>query len=347
MLAKIAAASAFIFASAANPDKTRSTALPQPPVNVSQVRRFSCDDPALQMHLQTYGFAVVRGVASAGELEEAWKLLWQLLNEEAGWLPHQPSTWSDETLQKMGQGAWATGILEADSIGQSDLSWFVRTLPGVRCIFSRIWGTNNLLTSFDGVNIFRPWHSGRFPKTEGGWFHVDQGKGRQGLHAIQGFLSLTQQDSTTGGLYIIPGSHLNHSRVVAWQDWPRPPAGNDFYKVPWWNPILAEPQRLVACQAGDFVLWDSRTAHCSGPAIEWPKSPVDQLLRAVVYACLTPGSWATEEALKARRIAYDQRLTTGHWPHLIPKRTSRPLEWQRAELPLFEEAPQERKALIG
>lgn len=97
------------------------------------------------------------------------------------------------------------------------------------------------MTSFDGINIFRPWQFG-FTKTEGDWFHVDQadaalmnqthrndtlillkcsgrqGRGRQGLQAVQGFVSLTDQNEFTGGLYVVRGSHRNHSHVAARQD---------------------------------------------------------------------------------------------------------------------------------
>ena len=51
------------------------------------------------------------------------------------------------------------------------------------------------------------------------------------------------------------------------------------------------------CKAGDLVLWDSRTIHCNSPALKPPTTALgyrdDELLRAVVYTCMTPQHMAT------------------------------------------------------
>merc|ERR1711879_407068 len=112
-----------------------------------------------------------------------------------------------------------------------------------------IWGTQDLLTSFDGINIFRPWHYG-FQKTFGGWFHVDQGRTKEGLHAVQGFVSLYDQHERTGGLVVVPGSHKRHAEVIASAEDDR-----DFVALTEEDPILRMRRQLVTCQAGDLVLW--------------------------------------------------------------------------------------------
>merc|ERR1711879_414456 len=75
------------------------------------------------------------------------------------------------------------------------------------------------------------------------------------------------------------------------------------------------PRRLVSCRARDLVLWDSRCVHCNMPAVTTPTSPCDELLRIVVYVCMTPKAWATDEVLKMRRQGYEVHLTSSHWPH--------------------------------
>eukprot|EP00854_Cymbomonas_tetramitiformis_P026911 gene26911-33089_t len=47
-------------------------------------------------------------------------------------------------------------------------------------------------------------------KTRGGWFHTDQNAllpGMQGRVCVQGLVTLTDVDSASGGLCVIPGSH--------------------------------------------------------------------------------------------------------------------------------------------
>jgi hypothetical protein len=55
----------------------------------------------------------------------------------------------------------------------------------VKQIFKQIYNTNDLISSFDGCNIFRPYLNEiiykdnddfKDIKTHNGWFHVDQGK---------------------------------------------------------------------------------------------------------------------------------------------------------------------------
>ena len=106
--------------------------------------------------------------------------------EHAGWDRADPTSWTTESFDSVADVY--KGILYKRGIGQSDFQWFVRTLPGVRAVFEEVWGTDELLTSFDGCNVFRPWHNEALAhtKTLGGWWHVDQGKNKIGRHAVQG-----------------------------------------------------------------------------------------------------------------------------------------------------------------
>ena len=94
-------------------------------------------------------------------------------------------------------GDAGNGIISKMGVGHADFQWFVRTRPMVRSAFETIWGGDGeLLCSFDGCNVFRPWHSdvtglGPSVKTRGGWWHVDQGKSKLGRrHAVQGLVTL-------------------------------------------------------------------------------------------------------------------------------------------------------------
>jgi len=170
------------------------------------------------------------------------------------------------------------------------------------------------MSSYDGFNVFLPWHHlGRATKTEAGWLHADQGDQMPGLVTVQGFISLTDQDATTGGLHVIPSSHHLHEKWVKGH----PGGVNNFCMI---DPrrhgreLLFMPQQLVSCKAGDLVLWYSRLAHCNTPALQQPATPDNELLRVALYVCLTPKSLASPADLARRLEAYNEGVSCNHWP---------------------------------
>lgn len=273
--------------------------------------RYAVDDPAWIAHLDTEGYAVVAGVADSGQLASAEGLLWDFLEQHTSWRRHDPDTWTDAALEKI--GSVQNGLVNGDGMGQSDFLWYLRILPNVREVFARIWNTHDLLVSFDGAGIFRPWNHG-FRKTVSGWWHVDQGRGKQGRHAVQGLVSLYDADCTTGGLTVVPTSHKRFDEVVEDQQ----NETIDYCTVqPYCQALQELPRRLVCCKAGDIILWDSRTIHANAPATETPTCKRGRLLRAVGYVCMTPAKFAPAEVRTGRRSAYEYRVSTSHWPQKL------------------------------
>jgi hypothetical protein len=147
-----------------------------------------------------------------------------------------------------------------------------------------------------------------------GWWHVDQGRGKQGRHAVQGLVSLYDADCRTGGLTVVPKSHMRFAEVVEDQQ----NETVDYCTVQPYCPVIQElPRRLVCCRAGDIILWDSRTIHANAPATETPTCERDRLLRAVGYVCMTPAQFAPTEVRSGRRSAYEYRVSTSHWPQKL------------------------------
>lgn len=209
------------------------------------------------------------------------------------------------------------------------------------------------IVSYDKMGFFRPWHNPRLGKpsgyiTKSGWYHVDldaradtnhkqaypyqesapreQPAAREEspdrCHALQGLLSLYDQNETTGGLVLFPGSHnmffedvlpiIKRSEDDADED--------DLHEDPEFMRLLQNyPLRpkLVQAKAGDFIIWDSRTVHADTPALRHPQTPEDRLLRAVAYVAMAPASWASEAVRDYRRSSYERRqcTRTGHMPH--------------------------------
>lgn len=320
-------------------------------LDASECPRFAVDDAVgFLAHLEEHGYVVVKEVASAAERGAAEDLLWQFLMDSTGFERSAPSTWTDEQFERI--GCSATGIISRSGIGQSEFMWYLRLLPRVRQAFASIWGTSDLLTSFDGANVFRPWRQEEFgfSRTLGGWYHVDQGKGLPGLESVQGFVSLLDADASTGGFVVIPRSHWRHDELTRYQH----TVGINYISVPSYHPIMEMRKKLVVCRAGDLVLWDSRCVHCNAPGrVLQPESNVSrppQLLRIAAYICMTPKSKASTDVLEQRRAAYRNRITTSHWPHLFTAtRADRAIALEMSQDPLDLEAPlaDARRSLIA
>lgn len=283
------------------------------------VPRFAEDDPAALEYLSAHGYVVMRNVLNENEVSTAHELLWDFLSSTLGWQRGKMETWDEKLFRFVGLPHW--GIVKAAGAGQSEFVWYARTRPRIRQIFARIWGTSQLLTSFDGFNMFLPWHHG-FQKTDTGWLHCDQGDRKQGLVTVQSFVALTAQNANTGGLLVIPGSHHAHE---SWVNETSPGAENDFVQVVGSNPLLQLPRQLVVCEPGDLVLWDSRCVHCNTPAMLQPTSPEGELLRVAAYVCMVPKARASQECLRAREAAYMAGMSCNHWPLL-----------SQEELPMFD-----------
>ena len=303
----------------------------QPRIDVTPSPRFDIHDPQMLAYLQEFGYVVVRNVVDEDQIRAATDLVWQFLESSAGWKREDSSTWTTESFAKIGMPQ--TGIINGAGVGQSKAQWYIRCLPTVQAAFQKVWSSHmenshrdkhaavSLLTSFDGINVYRPWRDNAEWKTVGGWTHVDQGRSKHGFHCIQGLVSLTNSTPETGGLVVMPGTHEHHSAFI------NSHATNefDFARIPRDSPSLPKEMRncirLVTASAGDLILWDSRTIHDNTPAISEAaeeKSRPDELLRIVSYICMTPSIFASNKVLEQRNEAYRRNITTSHWPHHAP-----------------------------
>ena len=111
--------------------------------------KFTPNDPKALAYLQQHGFCVFGSVLSAAQCREARGLVWDFVeNMGTGVTRTDISTWTDD---KWTRGLPETGIVAFDGIGQSEAQWLIRGSPAVQDAFSGIWGSAELLTSFDGV----------------------------------------------------------------------------------------------------------------------------------------------------------------------------------------------------
>mmetsp|Transcript_4520 Transcript_4520/g.8435 ORF Transcript_4520/g.8435 Transcript_4520/m.8435 type:complete len:352 (+) Transcript_4520:283-1338(+) len=276
-----------------------------------QSERFAveCDD-ALQ-HLRTHGFVVFRRVLNEEEVMEAKDLLWKYLQgTQHGIFREHWQTWQ----------FWPTttsvGKLESHGIGQSQFMWFVRTREYVRRCFERVHANEDLIVSFDGCMVFRPWQYFARWKTAAERFHVDQ-EPDDFRTVVQAFVALTNVDEQSGGLVLLPGSHLEHAahcRVSS-----RENSSADYISWDEASSVLRKHKVVLPkVKKGDMVMWDSRTIHAFRPALRRPKAvEPDSRDLLCVMPCVTmvPREWASQAVQMQRQDAVKRVQTTSALPH--------------------------------
>ncbi|BGP63315.1 hypothetical protein NBRC10512v2_004655 [Rhodotorula toruloides] len=85
-------------------------------------------------------------------------------------------------------------------------TWGVRSEPGVIGVFEKLFNTEDLLASFDAVNVSLPNRRDLPPVKP--WAHQDQDPLRPGFRCIQGFVNLNPCGDNDGGLMVLKGGHL-------------------------------------------------------------------------------------------------------------------------------------------
>ncbi|CAF4422407.1 unnamed protein product [Rotaria sp. Silwood2] len=299
-------------------------------------------------HLNQYGYAVFSDVMELDKVEENKNLLWQFLET----LPppfnrirrDRPSTWNHWP------GIRSHGVTNTYGLGQSAFMWNIRSNREVKRVYERLWNRSDLLVSFEGCGIFRDWSYNQTWKTESGWNHVDQNPdSKPNRCCVQGFVSLTDQSESTGGLIVFPRSHLRFSELRGLGSKAR-----DFVIVPSTHPIFDEGRaigKLVHCHAGDFVLWDSRLIHCNSPATALKSNCGKvELLRIVAYVSMSPTSLvSTQYTLEQFRLEREQMVrnncTLTHWSTELVLGVAKPLNQQKLSLDNF--TPYQRALIFG
>lgn len=294
-----------------------------------------------RLELAEKGFTVVKGVLSEERAAHYLERFWGWLESGApgGQLDrHRPETWLTKNMPFRMHG----GLIQHYQIGHAQFVWDLRQEPAVVQAFSELWDDcppDDLLVSFDGGCFMLPTKNQQ--EADKRWPHLDQGPRKQGLQCYQGFVNLIECGPRDGGLVVYPGSHLQHA-----QFWERKlhdcaergeksPAKGDWYKFDlekqelarYYGIALPDDEHKVCCQAGDLVLWDSRTIHhAKRPDAEKSR------MRACVYTCMTPRKKANEKALQKKVQLFKAHRMSNHWPH-APKMFGVKSHLDRAEVP--------------
>lgn len=285
-------------------------------ITYQQVPRFRTGDSAATDYLDEHGYVIFANALTTAEANKALDLLWDYLEElETGIDRTDRNTWGDDRWPTAVHG----GILPSYGIGHSAAQWFIRDVPNVKQCFAQVWdGDEDLLVSFDGVTIWRPWTFEESWKTNAGnsWLHIDQHPiGRPGKHCVQGLVNLLPTSPETGGNVVIPGSHRLFEKIPEQytERLDRIHPSIDHFRFPNDDENLVQNQPIMChMEAGDLLLWDSRTIHCSAPSLTTP-SRDDELLRAASLICMMPRSKSNPEVIEKRKAAVDNLTSTTNW----------------------------------
>lgn len=94
-----------------------------------------------------------------------------------------PATWTQENLPQ----SFKNGMYLNYCAAHEKYVWEARQEPGVLEAFEKIWGTKELIVSYDTINLTLP-NAAEMAGSKP-WPHCDQAPERQGLACVQGIIN--------------------------------------------------------------------------------------------------------------------------------------------------------------
>lgn len=221
---------------------------------------------------------------------------------------NDPSTWVKDNLPVQTK----INTFASYCVAHERFMWEARMEPGILSTFATLWGTEELLASFDSLNVTFP-NRTDVPRKPA-WEHIDQSPLRRGVHCVQGIINLSTSGPEDGGLVVYPKSHLYNDEFFDTQTDKSTWTPLDRYmfnaeQLAWFAAKGIRPHKVCA-EIGDLILWDSRTVHYGSEP-----SPASSTIRTAIYAAYTPAKLASAETLKVKAEIFKEFGGTTHWPH--------------------------------
>lgn len=248
------------------------------------------------------GYSVVPYALSSEEVQQATMLAWDHLETTyKGSDRNDVSTWSRLNIDDRGF---------VNNSHQCEAAWYVRSRPGVVSAFADIWNTRKLVTSMDTMIVWKPWPEREVsPPTEGQ--HLDQTHNE--LDTIQGMVVLKDVTELSGGLEVVPFSNTSWEDILT-------RTGDDWREQMWngnWGPLPPDvyPQgsgKLLEANAGDLILWDSRTIH--GGVKGRGGTDQNSLVRLAFTVCMVPRARLSTKTQMMRLRGFREGLPFNHHP---------------------------------
>ena len=242
------------------------------------------------INLKENGYVIIPNVLNIDEINTAKQLF-------INWKNSIPN------LDKLHNTIDPHGIFKFLEVGHQEFAWNIRTRPQIINIFKKIWNTDDLVVSFDGSCYI----SKDCNKKDKTWTHTDQAPNSIGLKCYQSFVSLTNNEERT--LIVYEKSHLLHEKYFKERNISHSKNWN-LIDIDYLNSIEYSKKTLKV-NAGDLVIWDSRTFHQN----QYGKINSEE--RLVQYLCYLPKNVKNNNKNQQnKRLKYfSERRTTSHWPY--------------------------------
>ena len=206
------------------------------------------------------------------------------------------------------------GVVKHYQVGHQRFQWFSRTNEKVIEAFSKVYGTEDLVVSFDGIG-YVPQGSKR---RDNFWMHTDQAPNSLGFKSVQGVLSFT--DNFTNTFKCIKGSHLLHQAYFSKNQVTKAKQSKNWYPLPskenWSEFEGGYHETVVPLKKGDLLLFDSRLFH--------QNSQGGSEERLVQYLAYLPKSMRSENQRQKRLTYFNERRTTSHWAYPVSVNSLQP-----------------------
>ena len=291
-------------------------------VNVEyEYDRYLVSNPSeIMSKIDEFGVAIISNVINDDEILNMRSGIWNVLEHLT---QNEPIP-----IDRNNEKSWSTfyehlgpkhSMLVQQWVGHSQISWDIRTHPKVIECFASIWGTDDLLVSFDGLSVHFP------PEiTKIGWknetnlkpLHTDQSFTRPKFECIQSWITaydINQYDATLTILEKSNHYHKEFSETFYTSN------NSDFVQIKSQEQQKFYTdrgcvQKAIRCPAGSMVFWDSRTIH-SG--IEASKERLKPNLRNIIYICMQPKDPYNYKELQKKKQAFFNQRTCSHYPNII------------------------------
>jgi len=309
-------------------------------------------------NLQKYGYCIVENVFTNQECDTTIDSMWSWLEGlGTGIKRNDKSTWNN--------GNWPhyskQGMLQ-HTLGHEEFMWKIREHISVLYLFYQIYGTFDLLVSFDGATIGRPPETGYTTSPKSSWIHTDQnvvnGVNPDKVHStdkycVQGIANFEHCGDDDGCLFVGEGSHLLHSKLFV--------ENKQVPKDNWY--IFTEKDiefmknkevKFIKTNApkGSMILFDSRCAHSGYPS---QNNRAVERFRYVIYVSMAPAIRATQKDIDKKIKAIRDGKTTTHWSSNntkifpLPQTYGKLLPYltRKENIPDYQNWSQTRKQLAG
>lgn len=303
--------------------------------------------------LQKYGYCVIENVFDKELCEQTIDAMWRWLESlDTGIKREEEKTWNNTN--------WPAHIKQGliqHTLAHENFMWKIREDDRVVEVFSQIYGTNKLLTSFDGATIIRPLKTSYTQESKESWLHTDsniitdvkvEDVYMSPYYSVQGIANLADSGDRDASLFVGESSHLMHHDLFKHNK--RSPK-NHWYvlKQDDINYLVSQNIKFVKVNApkGSLILFDSRCFHSGFAGDDLDNSA----FRYVVYVSQTPAIRATKEDLALKKQALVEGKATSHWSSNHVKIFDLPIKhnyMSRARnKPNFDSWSDKRKKLAG